>query len=107
MVMMPLVVTTRLLFGPDSHSNRPVRLARPDSSILVAEEKEIRALLRAERPTVSVVSAFVAIVLEADDAFLQALLFLGRPASIAMIVHGGRPFFRTPRDFLTVAPKLF
>jgi hypothetical protein len=65
--------------------------ARLLRSIFVAEEEKIPALLRAERAPVPVGLAFVAVILEADHAFLDGALWLGRFATPTLVVHGSRP----------------
>jgi hypothetical protein len=71
-------------------------------SLFVAEEEEIRALLRAERATVPVGLAFVAVVLEADHTLPDGSLRLGSLAPPTLVVHGPllSPGSRRLRDAL-------
>jgi hypothetical protein len=60
-------------------------------SFFVAEEKEIRALFRAECPTVPIGLALVAVVFEADHALSDRALRLRSLAAPTLVVHGPRP----------------
>ena len=65
--------------------------AKRGSSVLVAEEEEVRARLRAERSPGAITLAFLAVVAETNDALFQRTLLAVDAAVAALVLHLENP----------------